>query len=303
MTSLYDLIDVDEIMTESKNDETYKIEETQNEINKSKSVYEIKWFDSIEYLKYSHTYLHDKLIIATSKYKEKNRNIYDLFRQMGLIRSSEKYVLEYYIKKNYKLVNLLIEHNTKKLQNKNSLSDPKKFFIKKKIHNPIKMSINITDQTVKGTLYDKALSYVYDENIDFLTVVRSCKSIKEIDDLITKNRILDSSDIIGVLFGSQLEEIKEIINNEFTNMTPCKIIYSHETQTYGYPDFIANDWIIDIKTSKTSILNMKNYLQVISYAICSDVNNVCLYDIENGCIYKGNIKQDIIDKIKFVLFS
>lgn len=263
-----------------------------------KPVSNISFIDSIEYLKYSNQYMHDKLIIATKQYKENNIEKYKLFKELGLIKTREKYTLEYYIKTNYKLVNSLLEQNSKKLQNRNLLVEPKKFFAKKRIHVSVPLSVNIENQTIKGTLYDKALSYVYDKSIDFLTVVRSCKTIDEIDNLIIQNRIINSDEMITALFENRLDNVKIAISNVFTNMLPCKIIYSHNTKTYGYPDFIADDWIIDVKTSKSNILNMKNYLQVIAYAICSDINNVCLYDIENGFIYTGFITDNNIRKIK-----
>ena len=302
--SLYELMDCDECVndnvSENINDDNI-IDITTDKINQTvikKSINCITYIDSIEYLKYSNQYMHDKLIIANKQYKENNVITYKLFKELGLIRSSEKYTLEYYIKTNYKLVNSLLEQNSKKLQSKNLLTEPKKFFVKKRLHGPVQLSINIENQTIRGTLYDKAISYIYDKSIDFLTVVRSCKTVESIDNLIVQNKIINSDEMIQALFGDQLNNIKLTIDNVFTNMLPCKMIYSHDTKTYGYPDFIADNWIVDVKTSKSNILNMKNYLQVIAYAICVDVNNICLYDIENGFIYTGHITSDNIKKIK-----
>lgn len=295
--NLYDLMDVD-----IENINNVDDVEKNDAIEIKKRIDCIDWIDSIEYLKYSHQYLHDKQIIASTSYKNKYKEKYKLFKEIGLIGSSEKYTLEHYIKMNYRLINSLLETNSKKLQEKKLLTDPKKFFIKEKIHDKVEMTIEINDQTIKGTLFDKALSFIYDGSIDFLTVVRSCKSVELIDELIVRNKILDSNEMVTCLFKNDINKLKEIIGKKFTNMLPCKMIYSHQTRTYGYPDFIADDWIIDIKTSKKSVINMKNYLQVISYAICSNINNVCLYDIENGYIYKGNIKDETIEKIKRIMF-
>lgn len=259
------------------------------------------FLNSVEYLKYSNQCLYDKKIIATTTYKKQNEEKYKLFKNLKLIRSTERYTLEYYIKSNYRLVNKLMEINLNKLKENNIVIDPKKFFIREKLHEPIKLLIDIKDQTIKGTLYDKSLSYVYDENIDLLAIVKSCKSVNEIDEIIVKNRIINSREAMDALFGNQLYEIKNNIDNKFSNMLPCKIIYSHDTRIYGYPDFIADNWIVDVKTSKnhkTGILNVKNYLQVIGYAICTGITNICLYDIENGYIYKGSIKPETICKIK-----
>lgn len=266
--------------------------------NITKPLKKICYMDSIEYLKYSNQYLHDKLIIANKQYKDKYADQYKFFKELKLIGTSERYTLEYYIKTNYRLVNKLMDVHSKKLQEKNIFADPKKFFIKTTIHDPVKLFVDIKDPTIRGTLYDKAISYIYDKSIDFLTVVRSCKSVDELDNVIIKNKIINSDEMIDALFGDQLNKIKPNIDKIFTNMSPCKIIYSHETKTYGYPDFIADDWIIDVKTSKSSILNMKNYLQVMGYAICANVNNICLYDIENGHIYKGTMKSENMKKIK-----
>ncbi len=298
--SLYDLIEND--LTENdcvSNSDNESNDDKNDQIkNKIKLVSDINYVDSIEYLKYSHQYLHDKLIIANAIYKEKHRDSYKFFKEIGLIKSSEKYTLEYYIKTNYKLINNVLEINSKKIQEKNLLSDPKKFFKKERLHKPIKLSIKIDNQTIKGTLFDKAISYVYDNSIDFLTIVRSIKSVDEINEIIVKNKIINSDEMMFSLFGTQLFEIKKDIDNMFTNMLPCKIIFSHDSKTYGYPDFIADNWIIDVKTSKSNVINMKNYLQVIAYAICSGINNVCLYDIELGYIYKGTISHETIEKIK-----
>jgi hypothetical protein len=304
--NLHDLVDSSDCNdTVTKLGETVaKLGETDTKLGETVTkLSEINYLDSIEYLKYSNQYLHDKLIIANKQYKEKYQEEYKFFKELKLIGTHERYTLEYYIKTNYRLVNKLVELNSKKLQEKNLCTDPKKIFTKKKIHEPIRLLVNIKDPTIRGTLYDKALSYLYDKSIDFLTVVRSCKSVDEIDDVIVQNKIINSDEMLFSLFGNQLDNIKHIIDDEFSNMSPCKIIYSHDTKTYGYPDFIADNWIIDIKTSKTSVLNMKNYLQVIGYAICADINNICLYDVENGYIYKAMLKSENIKKIKMLCFN
>lgn len=293
---LIDPIDYDLINQTNSNLTHNQFAEPKKDNIVEKSLKEINYLDSIEYLKYSNQYLHDKLIIANTKYKLKHSEQYAKFKELKLIRSTEKYTLEYYIKKNYRLVNGILDLHSKKMQ-----TDPKKFFKMEKLHDPANILVNIMDPTIRGTIYDKAISYIYDNTIDFLTVVRSCGSVPELDTIIAQNKIIDSKEMIFALFGDQLNKIKPIIDNMFSNMSPCKIIYSHDTKTYGYPDFIADNWIVDIKTSKTSVLNMKNYLQVVGYAVCAGLNGVCLYDIENGCIYKGVLKPKTIDKIRKLL--
>ena len=302
VSDCFDCIDESEYV-----DETAKSIEQIKQIGQIEQIEQIKkidWFDSIEYLKYSNPNEYDKLIIANSSYKTKHKEEFKLFKELGLILSTEKFKLEHYIKSNYKLVNKLIELNMKKLKENNIALNYCDFFTKHKIHEPIKIFASIKDQSVKGVIYDKAIGYVYDPTINFLTIVKSCKTVDDFSEIIIKNKILDSEEMINVLFKNQLNDATNAIDIYFKNMKPCKIIYSHETKTYGYPDFIADNWIIDVKTSKTKsgIINMKNYLQVVGYAVCANINNVGLYDIENGYIYKGYLSNEMIEKIKKILF-
>lgn len=294
--SLYDLMD-DPVnySFEDKKPEIKNKEETM------KLVSDMSYTESIEYLKYSNPYLHDKLIIANSEYKNKHKKLYDEFKHLKLIATSDRYKIEHYIKINYKLINTQIELLSEQLLKQHIITDPKKFFKMSILHGKINMLINIKDATIRGTLFDKALSYVYDNSIDFLTVARSCKTVEELSDIIINKKIISSEEMINELFGNQLEHVKIALDAEFANMKPCKIIYSHDTRTYGYPDFIADNWMIDVKTSKSSVINLKNYLQIIGYAICSGTRNICLYDIENGLLYKGTIKSNTYEKIKSML--
>jgi hypothetical protein len=78
------------------------------------------------------------------------------------------------------------------------------------------------------------------------------------------------------------------------------LIYNHSLKLCANPDLIGDDIVIDMKISKKkNILNRNNYMQILSYGILADINNVCLYDIENGVIYEGiiNNKDNIIKYI------
>ena len=61
--------------------------------NITKPLKKIGYMDSIEYLKYSNQYLHDKLIIANKQYKDKYADQYKFFKELKLIGTSspEKY--------------------------------------------------------------------------------------------------------------------------------------------------------------------------------------------------------------------
>jgi len=304
--NLYDLmdpLDVDD-MLHIDNSKLPIIENICNiSLSNDNKLSTVMHFDSLEYLKYSNKYKYDKLIIANVVYKTQNKRFYDQFHMLNLINTTTKYKLEYYIKQNYKLANDFINHYSDIIKLKFILPTPVKFFTKTKIHDKLKLHINISNPTIRGTLYDKAISHVYDSTIDFISVTKSCISVPELGQLIQDKKITTSAEVISELWDDQLTTVKNVLDNIFVNMSPCKIIFSHEKCMYGYPDFIADNWIIDIKTSMKTILTVHNFLQVVGYAICSGIKNICLYDIENGYLYTGTLNTHQYDQLSTILFK
>ena len=70
-----------------------------------------------------------------------------------------------------------------------------------------------------------------------------------------------------------------------------------DLSTQALPDLIADDYIIDIKTTENKKIDSKaNFIQTLFYAMVANKKNICLYDPINGDLYKYQItEQNIID--------
>jgi len=96
---------------------------------------------------------------------------------------------------------------------------------------------------------------------------------------------------------SQIDKIKLILNNRYKNIQSNALMYNHSLKVYGNPDLLTDDYVIDIKISKNNkILSAVNYLQLISYEVLLNKNKICFYDMENGIVYEGELKN--IDNIR-----
>lgn len=258
----------------------------------------INCLDTFEYLRFVNENLYYQKQIATKEYKASNKHLYDDFISNNIIKSSKgKYTLEYYLKEQYALSNECLENIGYTILLKNGIIRKASYFFKEeKIHDKINISINV-DNKILGLLFDKGLAFLYDNTINYLEIVKSIKSEQSILKLFAEKEINTSDDMLKELFGDQLNKAKECLDKLFTNIKVNKMIYLHKNKIYGYPDLVADDCIIDIKTSKNNILNSKNYLQILSYGLCAKVKNVYLYDIENGKLYCGKISDDSLWKM------
>lgn len=248
-----------------------------------------------KFFKYGDKYRNS--LLSNKNHKENNKDMYDDLIKHKLINTMKiKYIPEYYIKEQYTTINKIMEYeNYSNLIKNNILDDYKIFFTKNKIHDKLNINLDIKDPKIKGTLLDGVLSYYYDKTINLFEYICLCND-ESIKNLIHNKNILNSDDFIKEVLGNQIDDIKKILDLKYKNIKSNMFVYNHSLKSYGNPDLIADDVIIDIKTSKNEIITSSNYCQIISYGILMNIHNVCLYDIENGVLYEGYIKD--IEKIK-----
>ena len=85
----------------------------------------------------------------------------------------------------------------------------------------------------------------------------------------------------------------------FTNVKTTECYVNFDFKIYGEPDLIADDYIIDIKTSENNkIVSKENIKQILFYAIVAGKKNICLYDPINGNLYEYNLTDDDINNAK-----
>ena len=276
------------------NDVNKEKEEKKNEEIKDDEIKNIK--SCQKFFKYGDQY--QKSLLSTKNYKLKNKELYDDLIEKKLINSTKaKYIPEYYIKESYAVINKIFEQEKCSNLEKQNIITPIKFFFKKKqIHEIIEPNIDIEHSTVRGTIIDGALSYLYDDTINLYDYIIDCKDIN-LKKLVSENKIIDTKSAIKEIFGDQLEKIKNKLDEQYKNLKPNRFIYNHTLQCYCNPDLVGEDIIIDIKTSKCDkIITSHNYLQILSYGVLMNIKKVCIYDIINGIIYEGEIKN--INKLR-----
>lgn len=235
---------------------------------------------------------------ANKDYKEKNNLLYDDLIRNDIINSkSVRHKPEYFIRDNYCLITSVFENEKySNLVKNNIIEKYDLFFCEKIIHDKIIPNIEIKNSTVRGSIIDGAISYLYDNSINLYKYIYD--STDEIlQNLIISKEIHDNESAIKIIFGEQLQKTKEILDKDYQNIKANVLIYNHDIKSYGYPDLISDNTIIDIKTSlKNNIINANSYLQIIAYGLISGFSNLCIYDILNGKMYEGKINN--YDKIK-----
>lgn len=289
MITLSDIIDIGQDFVPTS------IKQTKKEDNAMKV---INFIDAFEYLRFVDNNKYEQLQVATKEYKTINKDKYDEFINNEIIKSTKgKYTLDYYLKEQYILSNkCLNDIGYTKLVEDRIIPKIKGFFRKENIHKKINLNVKV-DNKILGLLFDRGLAYLYDDTINYLEFVKSIKSELDLLKLFEIKEFNSSDDILKELFGNQLSEAKVCLDKKFKDIKVNKMIYSHDRKMYGYPDLIADNCIVDIKISKNDVINVKNYLQVLSYGLCTGVQNVYIYDIENGDLYFGKIDDEYLNKM------
>jgi hypothetical protein len=231
-----------------------------------------------------------------------NEDLYDDLLMYDLINTKGcKYIPEHYIKENYSVINkILMNEKYSSLVKQNIVKPYNKFFTEIKIHDVILFNVDIENPTVRGTIIDGALSYLYDDTINLFEYVNECSDVN-LQKLIKDGKITGSKTAISEIFGDQLIRVKNKLDSIYTDIKPNMIAYNHKLKSYGNPDLVGDKVVLDIKTSKNKIINPSNYLQVLSYGVLMNINKVCIYDIINGLIYEGVIENS--DKIRQLIIS
>lgn len=235
---------------------------------------------------------------ADKNYKENNYLFYeDLINNKIINSKSVRYKPEYFIRDNYCLITNIFESEKYSNLIKNDIIEKYDFFFAEKIiHDKIVLNIDIKNSTVRGNIIDGAFSYLYDNTINLYEYINDSTD-NILQELISDGKIYDNESAIKIIFGEQLQKAKEKLDKNYSNIKANMLIYNHEIKSYGYPDLISDNAIIDIKTSmKNNIINPTNYLQIIAYGFISGYKNICIYDILNGIIYEGKINN--YNKIK-----
>ena len=236
----------------------------------------------------------------TEKYYNIHINIFNKLFEFGYYKMNEfqlfqterieNYIFDIFIGKNF--FNTIIFNYDFDTIIKNN-------FTKEIIHDKINIDkLNFIEHVqIRGTLIDLCVKYIINNKYDYvLKFIKSCKSIKEIpDNLINCN---DTTEFIKTVFDNTFIEKIEKIKNIFINIKTTDFYLNFELDTYGEPDLISDDYIIDIKTGYKNIINKENYLQCLFYAISMNKTNICIYDPFNGIIYKNKIDENIYSTYK-----
>jgi hypothetical protein len=186
--------------------------------------------------------------------------------------------------------------DTKELTENNIIS---KFnFNKQFIHD--KLDINklnfIENNKIKGTLIDLCIKYMLNNNYDHACeYIKSCNSL-ELNETI--NNCNNTQDLINILFDNTFIDNINKLKEKFDGICTTDCYVNFELGTYGEPDLISDNYIIDIKISDNKIDCVKNYLQSLFHAISMNKKNICLYDPVNGIIYKNEIVDNRFKIVK-----
>jgi hypothetical protein len=236
----------------------------------------------------------DKYI--TELYYDKYKKIYDKLYQLKICNNN-KYEdifikpLETYIHTYFRGRNILNNYDFNIKLNK------------KNIHNKINIDkLNfINKMQTKGTLIDYCIKYIINNDYDYaFDYLLKCNKSIDYDNLPNNlDECSNSIDLINLLFEDDFKQKILEINKYFTNVKTTECYVNFDFKIYGEPDLIADDYIIDIKTSENNkIVSKENIKQILFYAIVAGKKNICLYDPINGNLYEYNLTDDDINNAK-----
>ena len=233
---------------------------------------------------------------TTKEYYNTYKNIYDKLFELNFYniqgyKQFETERLELYIYDNFRGNNIL-----------NNL-DIKIKFIKENIHEKININkLNfITRNQQKGTFIDYCIKYIINNNYDYgFSYLMKCNECIDYNNLPENlEECKNTSELINLLFENNFIQKILKLKDTFTSIKTSECYVNFDLLIYGEPDLIADEYIIDIKTSENKkIDSKKNYLQILFYAILANKKNICLYDPINGDLYQYEITNDIIIEIK-----
>ncbi len=177
---------------------------------------------------------------------------------------------------------------------------PKHKFIRTTIHQPITVSTYIQNTKIKGSFIDCCIRYIIQCNNNNIThipleYISACSSYNKFPDGI-KN-ITDNNILINKLISEDfIDTIKNKFIKRYSNVSSGKLTYNHEIKTFGIPDIVADNTVIDIKTYKNNAVTSQNYIQTLLYAMILKINNICLYDPLKGYLYTMHISSKYLNK-------
>ena len=239
---------------------------------------------------------------TTKEYYNKYKDIYDKLFELKFYniqgyKQFETKRLEVYIFDNCNGRNIL-----------NNL-DIKIKFIKEQIHEKINIDklkfIKRNEQ--KGVFIDYCIKYIINNNYNYgFSYLMSCHKCIDYNNLPENlEECKNTSDLINILFENDFIQKILKLKDKFLSIQTTECYINFDLLIYGEPDLITDEYIIDIKTSENKkIDSKKNYLQTLFYAIIANKKHICLYDPINGDLYKYEITNDNIIKIKnYILFN
>jgi len=235
----------------------------------------------------------------TKDYYNKYKNIYD-----------KLFELKFYNIQGYKQMETerLEAYIFKNLEGRKIFEgfDIKINFVKENIHSKInvdKLKFIITSQT-KGTFIDYCIKYIINNEYDFAyNYLLTCDKSIDYNNLPDNLKNCENTkDCIDLLFEKDFTEKILKIKNKFPSVKTTECYINFDLLIYGEPDLIADDYIIDIKTTENKKIDSKaNFIQTLFYAMVANKKNICLYDPINGDLYKYQItEQNIIDMTVYI---
>jgi hypothetical protein len=113
-------------------------------------------------------------------------------------------------------------------------------------------------------------------------------------------KAINNDDDLIEEFGLSLIEMNKL-TKLFPDTKSGTFTYNHKLKLYGVPDLVTQTCIIDIKAYQGNIINSKNYVQLLLYAMILEKKDIAMYNPLRGEVYSMTISDRYYNKLYTLL--